>query len=73
MTLEEQLIEAARSVQEREIRDALVHVAAVRESTRSHRRIRRARLLRRITRPLPVRARPVPAGSAITHASAALD
>jgi hypothetical protein len=73
MTLEEQLIEAARSVQEREIRHALVHVAAVRESTRGHRRIRRARLLGRTPRPLPLRARPVATGSAITPASVALD
>jgi hypothetical protein len=73
MTLEEQLIEAARSVQEREIRHALVHLAAVGESTRSHRRVRRARLLGRITRLLPLRARPAPTGSAITHASVALD
>jgi hypothetical protein len=73
MTLEEQLIDAARSVQQREIRDALVHVAAVRESARSHRSIRRARLLGRIARPLPLRARPAPTGSAITHASVALD
>ncbi len=73
MTFEEQLIEAARLVRERETRHALVHVAAAREAGRIHRRARLARLSGRITRPLRLRARPVPTGSAIAHTSVALD
>jgi hypothetical protein len=73
MPFEEQLIEAARLVRERETRHALVHLAAVREAGRIRRRPRLARLFVRITRPLRLRARPVPTGSAISHASVALD
>jgi len=73
MTFEEQLSDAGRLDRERETRYALVHVAAAREAGRIHRRARLARLSGRITRPPRLRARPVPTGSAITHASVALD
>jgi hypothetical protein len=72
MPFEVQLIEAARMLRERETRP-LVHLAAVREAGRIRRRTRLARLSGRITRPLRLRARPVPTGSAITHATVALD
>jgi hypothetical protein len=73
MPFEAQLIEAARLVREWETRHALVHVAAIREAGRIRRRPRLVRLSGRITRPLRLRAQPVPTGSALTHATIALD
>ncbi len=67
MPFDEQLIEAARSVRELEIRKALVHVAAVRDAAHIRRRTRLARLLARIARPRDVKRRPISHDSVDTH------
>ena len=68
MTFDEQLIESARSVRELEIRNALEHVAAVRDAAHIRRSTRLARLLAHIPRPRDIQPRPISHDSVRTDA-----